>query len=103
MTLALDIPRFILMTSRDTLKKAKPLAIGEAARRIGVSVDTLRRWDKDGKITSFRTPGKQRRFDPIAVEALKLPNPPQSSSSVADVPTGTRSEEERFTSAGDAA
>ena len=26
------------------------LTLGEAARALGVSVDTLRRWDRDGKL-----------------------------------------------------
>ena len=30
------------------------LSLGEAARAIGVSVDTLRRWDRDGKLTTTR-------------------------------------------------
>jgi excisionase family DNA binding protein len=34
-----------------------------AARLIGVSVDTLRRWEKAGKITSTRTAGGHRRYD----------------------------------------
>lgn len=36
------------------------LRIGEAAGRIGVSVATIRRWDKDGLITVVRSPGGQR-------------------------------------------
>ena len=34
----------------------------EAAEFYGVSVATLRRWDKDGKLDSIRTEGNQRRF-----------------------------------------
>ena len=30
------------------------LSLGEAARAIGVSVDTLRRWDRDGKLATVR-------------------------------------------------
>jgi molybdopterin-binding protein len=30
-----------------------PLTLGEAARAIGVSVDTLRRWDRDGKLDTL--------------------------------------------------
>lgn len=38
------------------------LPIGEAARRLGVSVETVRRWDRDGLIRATRTLGNQRRF-----------------------------------------
>jgi molybdopterin-binding protein len=34
--------------------------IGEAARLLGVRVETLRRWEQDGKLTVDRSPGGQR-------------------------------------------
>lgn len=34
----------------------------EAAEHYGVSITTLRRWDKEGKLDSTRTKGNQRRF-----------------------------------------
>jgi molybdopterin-binding protein len=34
--------------------------IGEAARLLGVRVETLRRWERDGKIRTSRTSGGQR-------------------------------------------
>jgi len=34
--------------------------IGEAARLLGVRVETLRRWEQDGKLSVERTPGGQR-------------------------------------------
>src|SRR3989338_1489474 len=37
-------------------------SIGEAAKLLGVSIQTLRRWTKDGKITYVRTKGGFRRF-----------------------------------------
>lgn len=46
------------------------LPIGEAARILGVSVETIRRWDRDGKILSTRTLGGQRRFRRDVVESL---------------------------------
>lgn len=49
---------------------AERLAIGEAAAILGVSINTLRRWESNGVITSVRTPGGQRRFDRADVEAL---------------------------------
>lgn len=47
------------------------IPIGEAARILGVSVDTLRRWEAQGKITSLRTLGGQRRFDRDAIDKIK--------------------------------
>jgi excisionase family DNA binding protein len=34
----------------------------EAAKVIGVHVETLKKWARDGKIASFVTPGGWRRF-----------------------------------------
>lgn len=39
------------------------LSISEAAYLLGVSTDTLRRWEKEGKISSTRTEGGHRRYD----------------------------------------
>ena len=39
------------------------LSRSEAAYILGVSTDTLRRWEKEGKITSTRTEGGHRRYD----------------------------------------
>jgi putative resolvase len=42
----------------------KFLSISEAAEELGVSPSTLRRWEREGKITSpIRTPGNVRRYD----------------------------------------
>lgn len=38
------------------------LSIGQASEYLGVSIDTLRRWEKKGKITSYRSPGGHRYF-----------------------------------------
>ena len=37
--------------------------ISKASKELGVSIDTLRRWEKEGRITSERTPGGHRRYD----------------------------------------
>lgn len=38
------------------------LSIGQASEYLGVSIDTLRRWEKKGKISSYRSPGGHRYF-----------------------------------------
>lgn len=38
------------------------LSIKEAADLLGVTTTTLRNWEKEGKITSFRTTGGHRRY-----------------------------------------
>ena len=41
------------------------LTIGEMAKRMGVAVVTLRRWDKEGRLKPLvRTEGGHRRYDP---------------------------------------
>jgi len=39
------------------------VTIGKAAKILGVSVMTLRRWDEAGKLVSVRTEGGHRRYD----------------------------------------
>ena len=46
------------------------LSLGEAARAIGVSVDTLRRWDAAGKIETVRDDRNQRRVPRQEIERL---------------------------------
>lgn len=38
------------------------IPIGRAAEMVGVSIDTLRRWDRSGKVMSRRSPGGHRYF-----------------------------------------
>ncbi len=48
----------------------RDIPLGDAARAIGVSVDTLRRWDRDGKVATVRD-ARNRRLVPLAeVERL---------------------------------
>lgn len=49
----------------------QPLKIGEVARQIGVSVDTIRAWEAAGKLAATRTPGNQRRFTQSDIDRLK--------------------------------
>ena len=44
--------------------------IGDAARTIGVRVETLRRWERDGRLTTVRTGGGQRRIPAAEVARL---------------------------------
>ncbi len=46
------------------------LTIGEAAKAIGVSADTLRRWDRDGKLRTVRDARNRRLVPPAEVERL---------------------------------
>jgi excisionase family DNA binding protein len=50
------------------------LGLGEAARLLGVTPNTLRRWSDRGHLPSFTTPGGHRRFPRASIEAL-LPSP----------------------------
>ena len=45
--------------------------IGTAAVALGVSVDTLRRWETEGRIKSTRTLGGQRRYSPTEIERVQ--------------------------------
>jgi excisionase family DNA binding protein len=38
------------------------LTASEAARHLGVSISTVRRWSDAGHLKGYRTPGGQRRF-----------------------------------------
>ena len=52
------------------LRQMTDLTLGDAARSIGVSVDTLRRWDRAGKLTTVRDERNRRRVPPTEVERL---------------------------------
>lgn len=46
-----------------------------AAEVLGVSVQTVRRWERSGHLRAVRTPGNHRRYDRAQVEQL-LAMPP---------------------------
>ena len=46
------------------------LSLGEAAAAIGVSVDTLRRWDRSGKLRTHRDERNRRRVSAEEVQRL---------------------------------
>ena len=47
------------------------MGLGDAARAIGVSVDTLRRWDRAGKIRTVRDERNRRLIPAAEVERLR--------------------------------
>lgn len=51
------------------------LSLGEAAKALGVSVDTLRRWDRAGRIATIRDDRNRRRVP--ASEVARLESRPQ--------------------------
>ena len=50
------------------------LSSTEAARALGISVDTLRRWDRDGKITVERDAANRRVVPAAEVARLRGPH-----------------------------
>jgi excisionase family DNA binding protein len=46
------------------------LSISEAASRLGVSDETLRNWERDGKLTPFHTEGGHRRYYKADIEKI---------------------------------
>ncbi|MDQ3103411.1 MAG: helix-turn-helix transcriptional regulator [Actinomycetota bacterium] len=49
----------------------KDLSLGDAAKQLGVSVDTLRRWDRAGKLETKRDANDRRRVSVAEVERLR--------------------------------
>jgi DNA-binding transcriptional MerR regulator len=56
------------MTSTTTAGTAGDLTVGEAARRAGVSVDTLRYYEREGLLSAARTASGHRRYTPRDLE-----------------------------------
>jgi molybdopterin-binding protein len=54
---------------------SRDLSLGEAAKAIGISTDTLRRWDRAGKISTHRDE-RNRRLVPES-EVRRLTSAPQ--------------------------
>ncbi len=48
------------------------ISIGKAAKIFGVSRDTLRNWEQQGKIKSIRTKGNHRRYDESDIKQCKI-------------------------------
>ncbi|MBM4708699.1 MerR family transcriptional regulator [Prescottella equi] len=58
------------MQTKHASPEEEYLPVGEAAALVGVSTDTLKRWEKAGRISSRRTPTGHRRFARTDVLAL---------------------------------
>lgn len=54
------------------------ISIGKAAKLLGVSKDTLRRWEKEGKITSQRTLKGHRRYSQAEITHHRKKSPFES-------------------------
>jgi len=48
----------------------KVIAIGEAAKYLGVSRDTLRRWEKRGRLKALRSPTNRRYYTKEQLDRL---------------------------------
>ena len=46
------------------------LSLGPASRMLGIDPDTLRRWADEGRVETYVTPGRHRRFDRRTIERL---------------------------------
>ena len=57
--------------------------IGEAAELLGVRVETLRRWERDGKLRTTRTSGGQRQVPAAEVARLITEQKPKQAISAA--------------------
>lgn len=53
-----------------SLPRRKLVKIGRAANLLGVSIDTVRRWEKAGKLTAIKTPGGTRLFSVENLEKI---------------------------------
>jgi hypothetical protein len=51
------------------------ISIGDASRRYGVSIDTLRRWARTGRVRCWRSPSGKRLFDAEELERATAPVP----------------------------
>ena len=65
------------------------IRIGSAASILGVSVDTLRRWEKDGRVTFSRSTGGQRTLDVDNLRDLLRERAPQTGVSARNQLEGT--------------
>jgi excisionase family DNA binding protein len=60
------------MSRSSTARRTAGLSLtaSEAARHLGVSISTVRRWSDAGHLQGYRTPGGQRRFSVEQLDAF---------------------------------
>lgn len=75
-------------------RRSDDLRVGQAAEILGVSSDTLRRWEVDGRLTTYRSTGGQRRI-PLA-EVRRLLAERRTATSVSGRPIVRGSARNRF-------
>ncbi len=68
------------MDARPLTSNRLGLTTSQAARHLGVSLSTVRRWSDQGSLVGYRTPGGQRRFSVEQLDAFlrSLDQSPQS-------------------------
>jgi molybdopterin-binding protein len=49
----------------------RTLPVGEAARQLGISLDTLRRWDRSGRIETMRDAANRRLVPESEIQRLR--------------------------------
>lgn len=59
------------MKSSHTQNEGVLVPIGTAAAELGVSIETLRRWEAEGRVASIRTIGGHRRYRLEDLDALR--------------------------------
>ena len=59
------------------------VAISEAAKALGVSITTLRRWEAEGRLVPERTAGRQRRYDLAKLKPEMFLAPPLERKTIA--------------------
>src|SRR5665213_468789 len=55
-----DVPASAMPAAPALADEDRTLRIGQAAELLGISVDTIRRWEQDGRLATTRSVGGQR-------------------------------------------
>lgn len=80
------------MTTQDPMESTTALRVGQAAEMLGLSVETLRRWEADGRLAMERSAGGQRLVSIADVTRLLA----ERRRATADRPLVARSARNRF-------